>query len=645
MSLRNLFQFGKRLLKGKKESATPTTGQQQKQITYEPKPSQATGKELAIQELRNPPVVLKQTKPLQMGDDVSPAFGSSTYDWVMRKGRGKYSADEWMDHLTSRRKETFNIFGKPASRTVLDTKKFKYDRGPFAGKEVNVSKEELFDSNLAIFNNKGDLTGGLLFAAQKFGLKLDANEVGAMLKLNPVNRLKTLDFGIPQGVFDKVAIKAEAGSKMIKSLQQKLSTGAIPTNRETKEAADEALYYLRSLQKDKNVEDFSSITNDAIKNLIKLRNNLTDPNDIKSVNKIIGDIGTESAVLRSARAPKYYNNEQTLMGGDNYREVVFYLDEPIKGNYQPLKTSGSHFSQFVKNEIFHVRFDTRFTPDGKKVLSIHQIQADNAKDVSAALSRARQLSGDARKNPFQKDIENRMFLQTQKKLQDELKKLGGSGNASQIYKAADDLQRNTKRITSGVQRGEVDYFPMVDAADYSDHALKHLLQLGAREGADFVAVLPFDMLNYKASSEGFHGNERAYGYASGKGINKKGKAIIPELMKKTARFFNSTAGPIKISRSNPKKPYKKIETEKYTYKEGHSLGPANNKPAKSFTRISHSDAAKDPKAGYKLITEDNPNLYFDAFAIKINNLMRGTQKTYKSKGGLVVDMFKTITYN
>ena len=646
MSLRSLFQFGKRLLKGKKESATPATGQQTKQITYEPKPSQAQGQELAVRELRNPPVVLKQTKPLHMGDDISPAFGSSSYDWVMRKGRGQYTADEWLEHLTSRRKERFNIFGKPATRTVLGLKKFKYDRGPFAGKEVSISREELFDSNLAIFNDRGDLTGGLLFAAQKFGMKLDANTIGTMLKLNPVNRLKTLDFGIPQGTYEKVIKKADEQYKVIQSMAKKFDMA----DRDSFDNADSVLYYLKALQKG-NVEDTPQIANDAIKNLIKLRNGLKDPNDIKTVNKIIGEITQDSAPFKSARGPRYYNNDQTLMGGDNYREVVFYLDEPIVGNSAPLKTSGSHFSEFVKNEIFHVRFDTRFTPDGKKVLSIHQIQADNAKSVSEALSRARQLSGEARKNPFQKDIENRMFLMAQRKLQDELQRAGRTGNASKINRAADDLLRNTKRITSGVQRGEVDYFPMVDAADYSDHALKYLLQLAAREGADYVAVLPFDMLNYKASVDGFAGNERAYGYASGKGINKKGKAIIPELMKKTARFFNSTAGPIKISRSNPKKPYKKISEEKYTYKEGHLLGPQGKEgepgfiPGKSFTRIAHTDAVKNPRKGYKLITEDNPNLYFDAFAIKVNNLMRGTQKTYKSKGGLVVDMFKTMRYN
>ena len=111
-------------------------------------------------------------------------------------------------------------------------------------------------------------------------------------------------------------------------------------------------------------------------------------------------------------------------------------------------------------------------------------------------------------------------------------------------------------------------------------------------------------------------------------------------MKRLARFYNSKAGPIKISRSDPSKPYKLVETDKYTY----TLDPHPLK-GKTFTRTIHADAVENPKKGYKLITKDNPNLYFDAFSIEVNNLMRGTQKTYKSKGGLVVDMFKTMRYN
>jgi hypothetical protein len=67
MSLRSLLGLGRRLLRGKKESATPATGQQTKQITYEPTPSQATGQELAVQEIRNPPIVFKENKTITNG--------------------------------------------------------------------------------------------------------------------------------------------------------------------------------------------------------------------------------------------------------------------------------------------------------------------------------------------------------------------------------------------------------------------------------------------------------------------------------------------------------------------------------------------------------------------------------------------------
>ena len=169
MSLKAIIQgIGKKILGGKKVSSSPATGKEQKLLGYEKESLQKTGQELAEQEFKAPVVSapLKKTKPLHMGDDQAPIFGSSTYDWVMKKGRGEFSADEWLDHLTSTRKVNFKIFGKPATKTERGPKQFKYDSGPFAGKEVTINKEELFDSNLASFNEAGDLTGGLLYAAK-----------------------------------------------------------------------------------------------------------------------------------------------------------------------------------------------------------------------------------------------------------------------------------------------------------------------------------------------------------------------------------------------------------------------------------------------------------------------------------------------
>ena len=243
MSLKGLFQLGRRLLRGKKESATPTTGQQQKLLTYEGKASQDTGLELATKELANPPVKRNITKPLYMGDDTAPAFGSSTYDWAMKIGPGRYTADEWLNHLTSTRTEKFKIFGKPAERKVRQAKSFKYDSGPFVGKEVRVTPEELFDTNLATFNSAGDLTGGLLFAAKKFGLKLDANEVGNMIKLNPINRLKPVELGTPEKAFTDLLKKSKSINAEINTIKNKY-----PRDLDINASLGDAQYHLNGLQ-------------------------------------------------------------------------------------------------------------------------------------------------------------------------------------------------------------------------------------------------------------------------------------------------------------------------------------------------------------------------------------------------------------
>ena len=77
--------------------------------------------------------------------------------------------------------------------------------------------------------------------------------------------------------------------------------------------------------------------------------------------------------------------------------------------------------------------------------------------------------------------------------------------------------------------GKLDYFPMVEADQYGDHALKYLINKATREGVDYVAVAPFDKLSFRQGYKA--GNERFYGYASGKGIGKKGTAVMPDLMK------------------------------------------------------------------------------------------------------------------
>jgi hypothetical protein len=633
MSLRSLLGLGRRLLRGKKESATPATGQQTKQITYEPTPSQATGQELAVQEIRNPPIVLKKTKPLQMGDDTAPAFGSSTYDWVMRKGRDKYDADEWIDHLTSTRKINFKIFGQPAQKTIREQKRFKYDSGPFAGKEVNVSKEELFDSNVAVFNEAGDLTGGLLYAAKKFGLKLDANEVGAMLKLNPVNRLQAIELGTPKGAMEAYTQVAKNAQNSVRDLQVKYKD-----NITIKEDLDDIQYYLTGGESYKKA---------ALETINKTAKRLSDmnPEDQKLLNKVIGEINEKAMPLRKTKT--YYGNESnyTLQGGNDYRETIFTLPEDIVTN-RSVRNKGGHFSEVLPdtNNIYHIRYDTRFTPDGKKVFMISEIQSDVNQSIAKALTKAQQIGGERRINPFNAEVEMNLLISRRGQMMDDLNKAIESnnfGSVNAIKSSLDDVNKKLQRLTTskGYDDKVKDYFPLVESDAYGDHAVKYLLQKAARENVDYVAVAPFDKLSFR---QGFkEGNERFYGYANGKGIGKKGKAVLPDVMSKVARFYNTKAGPTKISLSDPYKPYKKIATDEFKYPDSH---PLKGKKIKSEYH-QNAEAEEILNEGYKFMEPNDPRLYFDAFAIKVSPVMRQTQKTYKSQGGLVVDLYNTIRYN
>jgi len=116
-------------------------------------------------------------------------------------------------------------------------------------------------------------------------------------------------------------------------------------------------------------------------------------------------------------------------------------------------------------------------------------------------------------------------------------------------------------------------------------------------------------------------------------------------MKKAARLYDSKAGPTKISLSDPSKPYKSIVTEEFQYPTSHKL--SGKKIKNTYHESAQTSKLRESigSGDFVNIDSSNPNLYFDAYAIKVNPIMRGTQKTYKALGGLVVDMFKPIRYN
>ena len=364
-----------------------------------------------------------------------------------------------------------------------------------------------------------------------------------------------------------------------------------------------------------------------------------------SINKMIGDVTKDAAPLKMSKTRYQNETNYTLQGGKDYRETIFTLPEDIPTNYQ-LRNLEGHFGQQIGdvNNIYHVRYDTRFTPDGKKVFMINEIQSDVNQSVAKALTKNQQLSGEFRNNPFNADVEINLLIGQRGKLLDDLNKAIDTqdfGRVNAVKATLDDVSKKLSKMTQARSYSDKnkDFYPMVEADSYGDHAVKYLAQKAARENVDYIAVAPFDKLSFRQGYK--EGNERFYGYANGKGIGKKGKAVLPDVMARLARFYGTKSGPTKISYSDPSLPYKRIGTNNFTYPEKH---PLKNKRIKSTYHVD-AQATKPSGDDFKFMEPNDPRLFFDAFAIKVSPLMRQTQKTYKSQGGLVVDIFNTIRYN
>ena len=79
-------------------------------------------------------------------------------------------------------------------------------------------------------------------------------------------------------------------------------------------------------------------------------------------------------VKKGIKPPRYENESgYTFEGGQNYRETVISLPEEIVGN-KPTKYFGHYKDKGLENPIMHIRYDTRFKPNGDKILMIHEFK-------------------------------------------------------------------------------------------------------------------------------------------------------------------------------------------------------------------------------------------------------------------------------
>jgi len=616
---------------------------------------------------------------VSLGDDLklNKIFGSSTYDRIAMKGDGSFTADQWADWLTDRGKRRFKIFGKDFEEGFITGRKFKYDTGKakatphLLNKEMTVPIEELFDANIAQFNKAGDLTGGILFAAKESGVKIPGRVLSDMIQDSPINRIKIRELGIPQSVINKaentVNTQIARLADMERSLQRTVNVNPAATRVEkieelraqglevegTKNALKslrEEMRALNSAVRDGN----SSAVQDAsveISLLFKqIKKGLGTDKKI-ALNKMQGEIDDIVASTKNITPPKYQNQGgYTYPGGQNYREAVIVLDESIPKNINGGRRSNPHFTgKEYDNPLAHIRWDTRTTSDGKKAFLMHEIQSDTNQGISKFLrdQKADPFNTSLRQNPYQNEKILKFLFDSRKKLSDEV--LSGKLSSTRMElnaKKIKDLDQVIKQTVKSPnakydQYGKVeqyygaptgvDYIPLLDRASQAKASLAYLTNLAAREGVDYVAVAPVNLMMRGISRKGpknlpnTKAYQEAYGYFRGnKTPGSKSPAVIPALMKKIGKDFDTKAGTIKISKSDPTKPYKRVESEELDIMDGNQ-----------YKVEKHTSASSNPTSGSTLIPDNDLRLYTDVFSVKVSPNMVNPQKIYKKEGGFI----------
>jgi len=607
--------------------------------------------DLEIQKFPTP----DRTGALQMGRKEPLMFGSSLYDRIAQKGGGLYSADDWMNWLTNRTVRKAKFEGRDIDIASINPVKVKYDNasGYLSNKEVTIPLEELFDSNIAAFSPTGELSGGLLYAAKLSGEKIPGKLLADMVRLNPVNRIQAFEFGIPK-ISDRLYADANTFTAS--------STNSILTSMN---AAQKDLYrvpiddirknfnIMTTIMKDgQNPEDYYYRLTQIVKSMKQKGLGSEQTRLLNGVQGKADDLMAKYSKGSGYEAPPKYASQEgyTFPGGQDYRETVFTLPEDILTNRSLRKGNPHYSSDKYTNPLIHVRWDTRFTPDGKKVFLIHEIQSDTNQSIARKLRTLGEsgYEGKNRINPFNKDAEVVFLADARAKIAKDL-----SSNKLSTYETEEAISRirnidRTLKFLGGTQGPSArkyynrsdspvaniidkvqDYYPFLDRSSYASYAIKYLTNKAAKEGVDYVAVVPANYMQRGMDAQKVKGYLQFYGYPNGgKSPVGKGLAVIPDEMRKQARLFDTKSGMIKFSLSDPSKPFKSIKRQTVDV-------PGDKK----YEIKVHKEAEKKfddiTSEGVKEMYPDNLSLYGDAYGVKVSKLMEQTQKLYKKDGGFI----------
>ena len=576
-----------------------------------------------------------------------PMFGSALYDAIKTSPADEMLADDWVKFFKSKQNTKYND-----------------------GRSSSIQTEELFDTNIAELDPKGNLMGGLLAAAKNINAPINRELLLAQVKNNPINRMKLVEFKAPENFQGSVNALEDQIRSVYDVVRKKYPTALEGNQVSGISDLQKAIQMVQGVRlnnaqysgsnlSDTTIQSLGQLFRDSLK---KLNVKGIDPQDKSIFENALKTVNAETEKLvMAARSPyKLQHNSQEvgqykLPGETNPVEMVWYYPEKIPTN----KLSGNHFripdvkTAGESQPLVHAMYGTRFTPKGEKVLSINEIQADVQQSVYEQIKD----EGKKRINPFNREAQAGLLIKPRENIQVKINELLKKGmyatedEAYQLNKLLGEQRLIRTEMAADKATNASDFLPMFDTKQYTDYAVKTIARRAAEQGNQYVAVVP---VNYISRGKGaLPGNELVYGYANGKGVAKKGEAIIPESMRKLANQYKTEAKTIQVSKSDPDSPFKIVQVKKVKrfdknpdrfddakeleeFKVNHHTAAfKNEEDAKRFLS-SYGDGGK-----IEFIPKDSPELYDLMYALRVTPDMANKPfKLYKHTGGLIEDIFK-----
>ena len=441
-----------------------------------------------------------------------------------------------------------------------------------------------------------------------------------------------------------------------------------------------------------NVKILETLVNDINKTLAKSNAqpiaNLAEIKALQARNlKLVRKLGRENVENQTPRYGVGDHQTYTMHGDERYIEDVIYYPKkiPYGRNVDP-----SHFETLkgenFMNQIYHARYGMRTVsgPERNKAFVLHEAQSDVHQKAYEAMMN---YPNKKRINPFNTEAEFASATRALDKIWAEMKMIYNKPRPTiadrralrDLREQGDELRKSTINATNIAQAvakrsdNTIPFLPMLERDVWGDHLVKHMAKTAAANDVKWFAIHPVERLHVlkrsgdRSDAIGKMGDWEFYGTATGKGgmpgvkgysdvrrsnvkvrpTNPKLTAVLPERMIKLAKQYNSEARTIMISKSDPTKPWKVVQST--------SAGPESNarklgfrKPVDEHVMAFETEAEakafiKNAEGGLKILKleANDPRLYSEAFGLKITpDMLEKPFKLYKKTGGLVVDIFK-----